>query len=436
MSRRSVLAMVVLAAPLATAWADAGRAATALRAGAARRDITPREPVPMWGYGERHARPSEGVLDPLQATALVLQAGPQKLAIVGLDLGRSPAEESLQRIRDRIRQEAGIAHSLIAGSHTHHGPVVELTDRPGRGQGAFDAALRYNRELEDAIVAAIVEADRQLAEAALAVGSVELERFNRNRHSKLAPAPVDRSLRVMRLDHATTGERIAALVNFTAHPTSIPAEQLRFSADYAGALRETIEAELGGLALFMQGAAGDLSTDRKLHGDHAAYGRALGREAAQLLATLRPAPVADATLQVREERFSFASRTNFNNPLVRTVYAAAFFPELVANFLDEYAHGIRPRVTVAVLNGNLALVGGSGEFFCQHALRLRERARVEQLFFFGYCNGYHQYFPTIEGAAEGGYGADAEVAPASVGAGETMMNAALAWIYQLQGKLD
>jgi len=54
-------------------------------------------------------------------------------------------------------------------------------------------------------------------------------------------------------------------------------------------------------------------------------------------------------------------------------------------------------------------VGVSGEFFANHALRLKARARVKQLFFFGYANGYHQYFPTIEAVAEGGYGAISRV---------------------------
>ncbi|PYV02556.1 MAG: hypothetical protein DMG10_14170 [Acidobacteria bacterium] len=69
------------------------------KAGTARRDITPREPVPMWGYSARHDALSQGVLDPLYADALVIQAGDKKLAIVGLDLGRAPAEKSLQDIR-------------------------------------------------------------------------------------------------------------------------------------------------------------------------------------------------------------------------------------------------------------------------------------------------------------------------------------------------
>jgi hypothetical protein len=126
-----------------------------LKVGTAKRDITPHEAVPMWGYGARHDSLSTGVLDLLHATTLVIQAGSNKLAIVGLDLGRSPTEAHLRKIRERIRVEAGIAYSLVAGSHTHHGPVLELTDEPGKGQGKFDAALRYCEETDNAVIAAI-----------------------------------------------------------------------------------------------------------------------------------------------------------------------------------------------------------------------------------------------------------------------------------------
>jgi hypothetical protein len=60
---------------------------------------------------------------------------------------------------------------------------------------------------------------------------------------------------------------------------------------------------------------------------------------------------------------------------------------------------------------------------------------VKQLFFFGYANGYHQYFPTIEAVAEGGYGADNAVSPAAVGAGEVVMDTALMRIYQMMGRI-
>src|SRR5213078_2154839 len=157
-------------------------------------------PVPMWGYGARHDALSTGMLDPLYAAALVIQADTNKLAIVGLDLGRAPAEKSLQAIRQRIKAEAGIEHSFIAGSHTHHGPVLELTDEPGKGKGKFDAALRYYKEMEGGIAGAIIEANGRLMPAKLATGSVKLEGFNRNRHTKIEPKPSDRDLAVMRFD--------------------------------------------------------------------------------------------------------------------------------------------------------------------------------------------------------------------------------------------
>ena len=404
------------------------------RAGASKREITPREPVPMWGYGARHDQLSMGTLDPLYASAVVIQAGDKKIAIVGLDLGRFPSEASLVRIRERIRRVAGIEHSMIAGSHTHHGPVLELSDEVDKGRGRFDAAIRYYEQMEDAIVGAIVESDQRLVPAKLAVGSIELPGITRNRHTKFEPKPVDPLLSVIRLDEAGSDKPIALLVNFTGHPTSIPAKTLQFSADYVGALKAAIERDRGGTAVFMQGASGDISIDKGAHPDHVAYGAALGGEAVKLAQSLTPQIVARPSLEVREQRFCFESRTNLNNPLVLAAYSLAFFPELVRNFADEYAEGVRPRLTVAILNGDVGLVGASGEFFCQHAVRLRERARMGHLLFFGYCNGYHQYFPTIEAAAEGGYGADSQVAPAAIGAGEQLMNSALTWLYEIRGK--
>jgi len=288
--------------------------------------------------------------------------------------------------------------------------------------------------MEDRIVAAIAEADKALVPVKMASGVRELEGFNRNRHTKLQPPPVDRTLGVLRFDDATTGAPIAVIVNFTGHPTSISAKILEFSADYVGAMKRTVEKEFGGTALFMQGASGDISINKGERGDHTEFGAALGREVVKLASSLSPAIPNKPSLIVKEERFRFDSRTDLKNPLVRVAYSVAFFPELIANFVDEYADGVRPRLTVALLNGDIALVGASGEFFCEHAMRLRARARTGSLFFFGYCNGYHQYFPTIEAAAEGGYGADNQVAPAEVGAGERLINTALIWLFQMQGK--
>ena len=406
-------------------------AAAVIRAGVARRDITPKEFLPMWGYAARKDALSGGTLDPLTATALVIDAAGSKLALVGLDLGRSPNEHSLQQIRQQIAQR-GIAHSFVAGSHTHHAPVLELTDADGRGRGRFDAAIRYNAELETAIVAAVLEADSKVAPARLATSMEPLEGFNRNRHSKLPDPPVDRTLGLLRVEDGA-GRPLAVVVNFAAHPTSIPADTLKYSADFVGGLRAEAEATLKAPVLFLQGAAGDLSTDRKGL-EYEAYGRALGRIVATRATALSGASDSPPSLAVKEDRLTFPWRHDAaNEQFIRTV-SRAFFPELVANYVAEYKNGVRPRLTVAVLNRELIFVGVSGEVFARHALTLRDRARARALYFVGYANGYHQYFPTIEAFAEGGYGTGLEAAaPAS--AGEQLMATALLWSYQLRGKL-
>ena len=143
---------------------------SSFKVGVAQRDITPGKPVPLWGYGARHDRLSGGVLDPLRAKALVIEAGQAKLAIVGMDLGRGPTPAMMDRIRQAIALK-GIANVLICGSHTHHGPVIELTDQPGFGKGKFDDAVAYAKELPERIIAAILEADANRRPARLGVGS-------------------------------------------------------------------------------------------------------------------------------------------------------------------------------------------------------------------------------------------------------------------------
>jgi hypothetical protein len=397
-----------------------------LQAGAAGVDITPPVGFAMWGYAARRDAPSEGVLDPLRARALVLAAGKERVAVVSLDLGRAPTRHSVEAIRRRVRG-AGIEHLFFVASHTHHGPVLELENWP-------NAKYPYVRQLEEKIGDVILEAARNLRPARLAIASREVP-WNRNRHSQRPDKPVDREFLVLRVEDEG-GRPIAHAVNFAAHPTMRDVAVRKFSADYPGALAELVEKETGAPCLFLQGAAGDLSANPPEHGSADDFGRLLGREVLRLAGTVRCAAEEEPTLRVREEDFQFRSRIDLGNPGVRLLLGAAFFSDLIAFYEREYRNGVRPHLTVAVLNGRVGLVGVSGEFFCGHALSLKRRARLEHLLFLGYCNDYQQYFPTIEAAAEGGYGTDPVVSPAQVGAGERVMDRALVHLYQLRGQLN
>jgi hypothetical protein len=227
--------------------------------GTASRDVTPQAAVPMWGYGARHAALSQGTLDPLMAKAIVIQAGDQKLAIMGTDLGRGPTQAMMQKIRKEVKEKAGIDHVLISGSHSHHGPVIELVDRDGLGKGKFDAAVAYSQQLPDILIDAILEADRNAKPAKMGIATRSTT-YNRNRHTKRQPPATEPMLAAMRFDDEA-GKPLAVVVNFAAHPTMINAMVLKFSADYPGAMKGKVERELGTHCVFMQGASGDMSAN-------------------------------------------------------------------------------------------------------------------------------------------------------------------------------
>jgi neutral ceramidase len=405
--------------------------AAEFKAGFAKVDITPTKPTPMWGYGARHNALSQGVRDPLFAKALVLEAGANRLALVGLDLGRGPTEPMMANIRRAVKEASGIEHLMLVGSHTHHGPVIELKDEPGKGKGVYDDAVAYTVELEKKLIDVINEAATTLQDARIGWGSEDVP-WNRNRQTKIEPKPVDPELAVVRVDDAS-GKPIAILVNFAAHPTNLEGADLRFSAEYPGEMMNTVEAAMGTNCLFMQGAAGDLSCNKGELNTIEAFGKAMGEKVVAIAQGIQTEAPAEPSIQRIEDDFAFPSRVDFTDPNVLELYKKAFFPELMA-LLDEFHDNtVRPHLTTVLVNKKLALVGGSGEFFCSHSLRLKERARGVKTLFFGYCNGHHMYFPTIEATAEGGYGCDPAVSWVALGAGEEMMNRALINIYTMLG---
>lgn len=431
----TALVVAALCSPLQAEQADSE--SPVFLAGAAVADITPEGQLPMWGYGARHAMLSQGVLDPLMAKAVVVSDGTAKAAIVGMDLGRGPTAPMMQQIREAVSQQAGIEHVIIAGSHTHHGPVIELTDREGFGRGRFDDAVAYAKKLPQMLIDVILKANESLQPARMGVVKMNLD-YNRNRHTKQRPKPTDPMLAVIRLDDEQ-GKPIAVMVNFAAHPVMTDVMLLKFSADYPGYMQRKVEASLAAPCVFLQGAAGDMSpnpgTDR--HGPEA-FGEALAERVLELAATAETRAPERPEIQGRVNRYLFASRTDFNNPWIKLAYGRAFFPELVRNFFGEMSHGIPAESTTLLINRELAIVTGSGEFFCNHSNRLKERAYLPHTLFVGYANGHALYFPTIEAASEGGYGADETVSPVELGAGERMMNDALKNIYAMLGrfKLD
>ncbi|MSQ94469.1 MAG: hypothetical protein EXR98_07925 [Gemmataceae bacterium] len=400
--------------------------AAPLQAGAARIDITPPLGFPMWGYAARKDAPSVKVRDPLSARAVVLAVGASKIALVSLDLGRAPTRQSMANIRKQLKNTTQIENIFLVASHTHHGPVLEMDTWP-------DKDKPYVRTLEEKLVKVITDANKNLQPARLGISSHEIP-FNRNRHSKRADRPLDKEMILIRLDD-DKGKAIAHLVNFAAHPTMLPHKLHEFSHDWPGFFAQHVEKELGGQCLFLQGAAGDLSSNAQGESGPEKFGASVGRFVVEKSVKMKCALAEAKKLQARERDFKFTSRIDLSNPILHAAYAFAFFPAIVDFYEREYREGVRPHLTTALFDGRIGFAGVSGELFTSHAIQLKRRARLDHLLVFGYCNDYQQYFPTIEAIAEGGYGADTTVSPIEIGAGERMMDQALMDLLELQGKV-
>ncbi len=79
--------------------------------------------VGMYGFTNRKGG-ATGVLDPLMARVLVLEAGEKRLALVALDLGEPPAGEWIRTLRQRAAKTSGTSYVLVAATHTHSGPRI------------------------------------------------------------------------------------------------------------------------------------------------------------------------------------------------------------------------------------------------------------------------------------------------------------------------
>jgi len=400
------------------------------QAGFAAVDITPSAPVPLWGYGmsNRAENVSTGTHDPLFAKALVIEASEKRLALVGLDLGRAPFEPMVRRLQVRLRAEANIEHVLFVGSHTHHGPALELVPVEGLPDPAVDNALAYYVELEARLLQVVLDAASRLEAARIGWASGETS-VNRNRHTKEEPVPRDGELFVLRVDNAD-GEPIALAVNMAAHPTTHPPANNQFSADFPGVMMKAVESATGIPTMFLQGAAGDMQCviDDSRWGEvdqMEAPGLKLAEEVLALNAGLATAVPAHPDLQGAENTFSFGMRFDLEDPEVTAGVRAQYGEYLYASYIGKHRAGtIHPKLITVLLNGELAIAGGSGEFFSDLSVQLKQSVPEPKTIFVGYCNGHDMYFATRRAMEQGGYGADPPTAWVAPGGPETMMERA------------
>ncbi len=397
-------------------------AAVTLEAGVARVAITPPAGYVMGGYTAREG-PSTGIHDELNATVLLLKANGVRVAIVSCDLRSFPSLRVVTEARAR-----GLADQvLIASTHTHSGPMTWEDQRwPSPGSSWFATT-------EDKILRAIGEAAASLFPARIAAGTGEIY-LGHNRRlvsrrggvtmlwrnaEKRPTGPLDPTVGVIRVDDEA-GKVRAVLVNYACHAVILGPDNREISADYPGAMVRAIEREFpGSLALFIQGGAGDINPylDKQPvaqdgFGEAEKMGKALAGEAVRVARRLSPSAL-NGRMLMSSEVLTFADR-------------------------QKAGTKVHAGVTTLLIDERIAICTMPGEPFVDHQIALRDKSEVARTFLFGYTYSeggeWVGYIPTIRAAVEGGYGAGSNTR-IEIGAGEAMVDRAIASLYRLAGKL-
>ena len=395
-----------------------------LMAGTAQVDITPANPMPMYGYADRKCGESNGIRDPLHAKALVLDYAGSRMAIVTLDLGTIVSE----RLKDEVAEKLKIPVLLLAASHTHSAPAFLPF---GSAPVSDTAGAAYKAALEKNIFDAVDQASKSMFPAKLAVarGSIQLG-YNRlklqpdgrarvmyRNPERIPYGPVDPEFVLLRVDDVS-GRTRALLVHYAAHAVVLGQSNCKFSGDYPGVMQAYVEGEIPETqVMFVQGGAGDinplfLGRTEQEPADFATVqkmGEILGAEVLRANANVRPVP--SGPIQFRSDMLQFPHRWSKEQ-------------------------SISVGITTVMIGKEIAIATVPGEPLLELQKMWKRQAEVRHSLFYGYTysNGgtWAGYIPDLRSAARGGYGADASTIIA-VGAGERILQQHLIQLYDMQG---
>ncbi len=144
---------------------------TSLLIGWAQTDITPRE-LPVLITGQFHFRLSEGVADPLTATACCIERDGERVVFVSCDL-ICISRDLARAVKERLKgTEIDPSQVILNATHTHAGPETRITsalpaDEFNLGEASVSGYVAY---AADQIVNAITEAWRSRKTGGIAYG--------------------------------------------------------------------------------------------------------------------------------------------------------------------------------------------------------------------------------------------------------------------------
>jgi hypothetical protein len=228
----------------------------------------------VWMAGFGDFRAAQSVHDPITVTAVVLALDEEYVALVGVDaLGL--LENRTRDARDQLAEQCfDRDRVVISSSHSHQGPdtVGIYGDVTALYSGVYEPFIE---SIVPGIVDAVTAAAGSMEAVTPAVGAVELKAdstLNGGPFGGINPDPsmvggvndirdpIIEADQVLEIALDGAGGRVATIVNNSGHPEAAGDDNDALSADYAGVIRDWIEAESGGTTVFLSGALGGMQS--------------------------------------------------------------------------------------------------------------------------------------------------------------------------------
>lgn len=416
-----------------------------LKVGFGRADITPKESVPLRGYGNSSHRMSDNVLNPLAATCVAFTDVSGTTALVfTLDL-TTATDFFPQRLQPAVSKATGVPtdHIFASCTHNHSSPDLGNTEK--------DSIPRYidllEKRLVDAATAAM--ADRKPAEMFITTTPTKGMNFVRRYilqdgtpagdnygHFDLSPiarheSEVDNSMQFVKF--VRQGGPDVVLVNFQTHPhrTGGGGQRRDVSSDIVGIMRDELEARTGCLMAYFTGASGNVNPysripEENIYSDHVDHGTAMA--AAAIAAFKNFVPVKTGAVKVNwntltcpvnhtlDHRVPEARyiRDNFKASGDRTIWTAeakklGFNSVYHAGAIIRHSQGPKTMdIPLASLSiGDVAFAIAPYEMFDTNGMQIKQASPFKMTFILtcATCKS-RSYIPSALGFKNGGYSTD------------------------------
>jgi len=404
-----------------------------LKLGFGRCDFTPDGPVSM-----NSNLTSNEVIDRIFVTCLAWQDEDTTILQYSMDL-RNIYDPQYAFVAPHIAKELGIPQEnlLISVTHNHSAPDISLQDRPEIRDWTERIGL-------PAMCRAGKEALNDLAPVTGAISGKSItEKLNFVRRYQRADGtwfgigckmtdsplvraenPADPELRAVRI--ARQDQKDIVLINFQTHAATGQGNfPYKVHADFVGPLRRVVESSEDVLAVYLQGACGNVNCNALLPEDQEGWpddcfkiGEAMGQKVLEALSNAKPLQLGKLhltngklTCQVNHAKSHLADQARVIKAETDPAKKQKLMEDAgitniyeVSAIIKRSGFGETREMPLSTLIcGDLAFGFAPVELFDTCGKAFREASPFDTTFFCGYTNGSHSYMPSALAFPHKGY---------------------------------